>query len=476
MKKALIFLVLMSIFTSCYDDYRLDNDTTTVAFANVTGGSNQKGVLWRTIVKDEGLSLDAGIYLAGVLENKQERWADYVIDPSLLIGTTYTLLPEDYYTLSNTKRFVIPSGEYVGKVKITLDSIKFLNDPMATKAHYALPIRLTQTSEDSILSTQSTQILVIKYINRQEGFYENKGSFVTYSDGGATLNTGSIDNVLMSSTVSPYIVETNGSMHLVGADYKMKLNVNPDNTVSLSYSPNLNPSNGPVNIALDATAVAPSTSPWEDVTGVNDGYTPSSSMDKNGKAFGNWPNAEKWNYVEYQFKGAYAINKSDVYWWTDNGGILIPYNTFLQYWDLDTQQWKLLSDNIVVNGVEIPSNQYGSTAGITGSNPGPGTKANQFNVTSFASVATTKVRVNFIAVESQGILEWRVWGVPAYVTLESHPIETITANGANTYDPATSTFTLNYKVKYVDKDYYTNVSATMKWRNRIRDGVNEWRR
>lgn len=476
MKKALIFLVLMSIFTSCYDDYRLDNDTTTVAFANVTGGSNQKGVLWRTIVKDEGLSLDAGIYLAGVLENKKERSADYIIDPSLLNGTTYTLLPEDYYTLSDPKQFVIKPGEYVGKVKITLDSIKFLNDPMATKAHYALPIRLIKTSEDSILTSQSTQILVIKYMNRQEGFYENKGNFVTYSGVGATLNTGSIDNVLMSSTVSPYVVETNGSMHLVGPDYKMKLNVNSDNTVSLSYSPNLNPSNGPVNIALDATPVAPSVSPWENVKGVNDGYTPSSSMDKNGIAYGNWPNAEKWNYVEYQFKGAYAINKSDVYWWTDNGGILIPYNTYLQYWDLDTQQWKLLSDNITVNGVPIPSNQYGSTTGINGNNPGPGTKENQFNVTTFASVATTKVRVYFIAVESQGILEWRVWGVPAYVTLESHPIESITANGANTYDPATSTFTLNYKVKYIDKDYYTNVSATMKWRNRIRDGVNEWRR
>ncbi len=200
MKKILIFLVIICIFTSCYDDFRLDNDNTTVAFSAVTGGSNEPGVLWRTVVKDEGLSLDAGVYLAGILENTKERWVDFQIDPSLLVGTKYTLLPKEYYKLSNDKQFVIHAGESIGKVKVILDSIKFLNDPKTITANYAIPFKLIKTSEDSILSKQSTQILVIKYINHQDGFYNHSGNFETFSASGASLNKGAIDNEIMAST------------------------------------------------------------------------------------------------------------------------------------------------------------------------------------------------------------------------------------------------------------------------------------
>ena len=51
----------------------------------------------------------------------------------------------------------------------------------------------------------------------------------------------------------------------------------------------------------------------------------------------------------------------------------------------------------------------------------------------------------------------------------------ITPEGKNTYDATTSTFILNYKVTS-STGAYKKVSATLKWRNRIRDGINEWRR
>jgi hypothetical protein len=51
----------------------------------------------------------------------------------------------------------------------------------------------------------------------------------------------------------------------------------------------------------------------------------------------------------------------------------------------------------------------------------------------------------------------------------------IVSNGSNTYDPATSTFTLNYKILSSTGAYKT-ASAKMVWRNRVRDGINEWRR
>ena len=79
-------------------------------------------------------------------------------------------------------------------------------------------------------------------------------------------------------------------------------------------------------------------------------------------------------------------------------------------------------------------------------------------------------------VQSVGILEWKVWGVAVPVTLEQAPILNVIPQGVNTYDKATDTYTMNYKVTYEALDYYTIVSTTMKWRNRVRDKVNEWRR
>ena len=79
-------------------------------------------------------------------------------------------------------------------------------------------------------------------------------------------------------------------------------------------------------------------------------------------------------------------------------------------------------------------------------------------------------------VESVGIIQWQVWGVPAAVGLEEAAIEKVTLLDNSSFDKSTETFKLNYKVDYLLNDYHTEVSVTLKWRNRIRDGVNEWQR
>jgi hypothetical protein len=152
MKKILILLIVSGFLAGCYPEFRNDYPYTTVAFTNATGGLTTAGQLGRTVVKDEGLKLDFGIYLGGVIENNEERWAKFTIDPTLLASTPYVLMPSDYYTLSNTNTITIPSGDWVGKITIKLDSIKFLNDPEAAHYHYAIPFRLTETSADSINS------------------------------------------------------------------------------------------------------------------------------------------------------------------------------------------------------------------------------------------------------------------------------------------------------------------------------------
>tara|TARA_R110002050_G_scaffold202806_1_gene338048 strand:- start:60318 stop:61739 length:1422 start_codon:yes stop_codon:yes gene_type:complete len=472
MKKILIFLVLITAFTSCYDEFRLDNEYSSVAFSSADGGSNEIGVLWRTAVKGEGLNVNAGIYLAGILDNGKERWADYEIDPTLLTGTDYEMLPSSYYTLSNTNRFVIPSGETAGTISIALDSVNFINDTQATKAHYAIPFRLTETSEDSILSTQNTQILVLKYINQYHGYYNQEGTFKTVNPEGETLNSGLIDNVITANTIFLDSIETNGTMNLLGEDYKMKMNINADNTVSLEYSPNLNVDNSPKNIALDATVTSSYVAPWNSENAVKSGVDPiSSAFTDQILSWGNYgapsgPAAENW--IQYDFGSKFSITMSEVYWAADGGGVQFPNKSYIEYWDLDLGEWKILNNNNIVNGVSVSSSDYGVID--------VGNEPDKYNVTSFDKIDTDKIRIYATPpAEFIGMHEWKVWGTPAPAGYESSPIATIVENGTNTYDPTTGTFILNYTVNYALEEYTTDVSTEMVWRNRIRDGVNEWR-
>ncbi len=447
--------MVTGLLAGCYEDYRIDFEHSTVAFSAVDGGSNQVGVLYRSVVKDEGLKLDIGIYLAGILENNKERWADFVIDPTLLDGTAYQIMPDSYYSLSNTSRFIIPSGELIGRVTVTFDSASFVNDTAAVIPYYAIPFRLTATSEDSILSTHSTKIVVIKYINHYEGFYDHVGTFTNKDAGGTVTNSGQIDNVLSAKTVMLDTIRTNGMMNLIGADYMMKLFINDDNSVFLEYFPNPDVITEPYNINQEATALGTShVSPWETLEAINDGYEPADSADKGPGAYGNWnygANFDNWNWVEYEFGAPYIISSSGVYWWADGEGITIPYDSYVEYLPMDAET---------------------DTSFVAVPNPvGTGIEPNQYAMITFDPVVTTKIRVYFIATLAQGILEWKVWGLP----FVAEAVESVVPNGNNTFDHSTNTFTLNYKVLYYS-GWSTEVSSTMKWRNRIRDGVNEWRR
>ena len=237
MKKLLVILIITGFLTGCYDDFRLDNDFTAVAFSRADGGSNIEGVLHRTVVKDEGLRLDVGINLTGVIENDKERWADFVIDPSLVDATMqsngYMLMPENYYSLSNDSRFIIKSGSILGKVTVELDSVNFLSDPDAVNHVYAIPFRLTETSEDSINAELYTKLVVIKYMNHFEGYYDQSGTIESHDAGGTLISSDPVDNVIEMYTVSLDTVVTNGMLNQTGAAFQMLINVNPDNTVKI---------------------------------------------------------------------------------------------------------------------------------------------------------------------------------------------------------------------------------------------------
>src|SRR5689334_8290186 len=87
------------------------------------------------------------------------------------------------------------------------------------------------------------------------------------------------------------------------------------------------------NIATSAAVSTSYVSPWETLSAIKDGFNPSSSTDKTGGAYGNWPTTGT-NWVEYQWSEVdwpLGINtdKIQVYWWrditsTDEVGIHIP--------------------------------------------------------------------------------------------------------------------------------------------------------
>jgi hypothetical protein len=238
MKKLFIILIATILFTGCYDEFRLDHTFSSVAFSSADGGSNIVGVMHRTVVKNEGLKLDIGINLTGIIENKEERWAEFAVDPGLMAADEiknagYELMPSDYYTFSGTK-FIINPGSILGKVTLTLDSAKFVNDPKALNHVYALPLILTSTSEDSINANLNSKIIVIKYINHFEGFYDQTGTMTEFDVNGNQISSSSLDNVLTFTTLSLDSVITDGMFNMTGKEYEMKIIPNADNSVYIA--------------------------------------------------------------------------------------------------------------------------------------------------------------------------------------------------------------------------------------------------
>ena len=141
------------------------------------------------------------------------------------------------------------------------------------------------------------------------------------------------------------------------------------------------------DIAPQATATTSFVSSWESLTGLNDGYTPASSNDREHPVYGNWDNPNTTQWVQYTWSSARTISSVDVYWFDDDQGIDLPASYTIQYW----------------NG----------SAWVNVSNPsGLGVLANQYNTTTFAPVTTTQLRLNVTAkaTTSTGIESWRVYG------------------------------------------------------------------
>ncbi|WP_066835695.1 DUF1735 domain-containing protein [Rufibacter ruber] len=253
LKLSLLLSMLALALAACddYEEYIKDNEFTAVYFGT------QKPL--RTIVAYDEMKFKVGVTLAGRRENKQDEWATFEVDPSLLTNTSFKLLPKEYYTLSDENRMVIPAGKFIGDVTVTLNKAAFTSDPLAHTNTYALPLRLKETSVDSILlgkldldggvltPAKDYTVLVVKYISPLHGVYYHKGTQRKLDNAGNVTEETVYSTTDLSknqtwnlTTLALNEVETSGAgtfvtttVNNVKNSFGLKLFRNADNTVTI---------------------------------------------------------------------------------------------------------------------------------------------------------------------------------------------------------------------------------------------------
>jgi len=190
---------------------------------------------------DTSLRFLVSTHIGGMYENKNDWTVDFVVDESLAnkvktsTGDTIKALPAAYYTLSPSGQMTISKGKFYGSVTVQLTDA-FIADTNAWRVHYVLPLRITASSADSVLSglTESDTadyriagewaivpknftLFGVKYVNAYHGKYLHRGRTIRDIAGVKdtvvyrqrfieldeiwSLKTRSIDDVILTGTL-----------------------------------------------------------------------------------------------------------------------------------------------------------------------------------------------------------------------------------------------------------------------------------
>lgn len=248
MKRLTLFIIsltLLGFIAGCnkYDNYAKDFTFTGVYFGT------QKPL--RTIVARDTMQIKFGVALGGVRENTKNRMVKFRLEPGLLQtvpgANAFTLLPKAYYSMvlpNGDSTFIISSGKTIGDLILKINKDVFTADPLAIAKTYALPIRIYESSGDSILkgndetAAKDYTIIVIKYISKESGTYYVKGSETDNATG--LITTYSFSDLIKNKTRDLTTLSlTSLDMGGIGtknpsALYKLLILLNTDGSVSLS--------------------------------------------------------------------------------------------------------------------------------------------------------------------------------------------------------------------------------------------------
>lgn len=163
--------------------------------------------------KDNKLQFSIGVVMGGVFDNKKDRKVGYIVDTNLVknlydaTGERIQVLSPENYTLSPSGTMTIPAGSLNGFIDVQLKDA-FLNDTLAIKNHYVIPLVLTTSETDSILKGKTDRVgadrriashwtvqpkdytlFGIKFINPFHGKYLNRGVDVIKKADGTLVST-----------------------------------------------------------------------------------------------------------------------------------------------------------------------------------------------------------------------------------------------------------------------------------------------
>ena len=247
MKKLLMLFAVIVLLSSCYDDYVKDFDKSFVYLPYQTNV--------RTFVVGEGMKVEVGAVLGGVLNNNMDRVVNYSIDNSIVTPLVYQSLVDDTrdyvknnvwtslsglangsYTLSNPNSMIIKKGNTSGTIVVRPDSVKFLSDIDNLKAKYALGFVITSCPDvDTINTEKKNAVIAFRYENMLFGNWFRSGA--ANADGvinvyRAKVNQATSDLGILT-TVAPLKLYYNhfGVPAKIGG---MFLSLNKDNSISIS--------------------------------------------------------------------------------------------------------------------------------------------------------------------------------------------------------------------------------------------------
>ncbi len=219
-----------------------------------------------------------GVAIGGVRENTKDRRVSIALAPELLEDAYLTYdannpsnnvlvqeLPSNYYSLESTE-IIIPSGQFSGTIKVQLTDA-FFEDPLALSLNYVIPLVITEADDDVGILTgelasgfegvsdrrnpdhwqtgatpKDFTLFGVKYINKYHGIYLHKGLDETLdAEGGNVVSSDEyntpfiIDNLLTAcSTTTLNSVEVDRLARNTGAQFKMNLDIDDNNNVTIS--------------------------------------------------------------------------------------------------------------------------------------------------------------------------------------------------------------------------------------------------
>jgi hypothetical protein len=246
MKKIFAFLILSAALVSCYDDYVRDFDYDAVYFPFQ--------IDTRTFVVGEGMSIEIGAALSGVMHNTRDRNVDFTIDNSYITParlaamkaglsyiknavagvSTLSPLPANYYTLSNSSRMVIRTGQHMGSVVMKADSAAFLADAATINAAYAISLRITGADADTILEPKKFAVIGLKYENMLFGNYWHGGITVEKDASGAEVSTSKYYTTIPQPDSKNWALRTIAPNALAVKGYSGAASLNDELVLTLS--------------------------------------------------------------------------------------------------------------------------------------------------------------------------------------------------------------------------------------------------